>query len=156
MKMLRTLARSAALTVLAYSTFVLLGTAMMLMPFTPHGRMLRGSQVLNSFRDCTDCEAASAAFDEWLRVGHQAQIVEATVLPIAAGLAVVLVSRFVTPLSLLEVLLVTAGFAIGQALRAGTVRIDVLSVLGAVVFGATLCVHTLWLTRHRPYLPKAS
>jgi CHASE2 domain-containing sensor protein len=94
--------------------------------------------VLDSYRNSTDNDAANAAFDEWLRIGRQAEWVEATILTALAATAVLLLWRRRRPLSAFETLSIVAIFIAGVMWRFGSADVDAPLVTTVFVFTLVL------------------
>jgi hypothetical protein len=128
------LARILVSSVAAYLVYGLGGAAMLAIPGTPHYRLLQQMFVLDSYRNTPALDAANAAFDEWLRIGRQAEWVNATILTALAARAVLLLWRRKRPLSALETLSIVAVFAAGVMWRLGSADVDAPLVTTVFVF----------------------
>jgi|SRR5688572_12463176 hypothetical protein len=139
------LLRLAGLVLVAYLAFGLTVGLMFFVPGTPHRRALEQMWVLESYRTSPEASGAGAAFDEFLRLGEQTRLVDATVVSAAAGVAVALVARASSPLVLRDIAIVVLGFLIGQMWRQGP-RMTGVVLLAIAVFGAVIWVAE-WLRR---------
>ncbi len=126
------------------------GAAMLLVPYTPHNNALRTMQTLDWFsKNDRESPKANEAFDEFLRIGRQTTVVESTLLPVCAAVAVTLLSLWLSRLSNWEIALVASGFAASLTLRTSITNLDLWDVLGVSVFAATLWIGRMWTLRFR-------
>jgi len=132
-----TLTRVVISSAVAYLIYGLAGAAMLTIPGTPHHRSLQQMFVLESYRESPDVNAANAAFDEWLRIGRQAEWVEATVLPALAAAGILLLWRR-KQLSTIEILSTVAAFTAGVMWRFGKAEVDPPLVTAGLVFAVVL------------------
>lgn len=132
------LVRIVVSSVAAYLVYGLGGAVMLAIPGTPHHRSLQQMSVLDSYRNTTDLDAANAAFDEWLRIGRQAEWVEATILTALAAGAVLLLWRRKRPLSAFEIVPIVAVFIAGVMWRFGSADVDAPLVTTVLVFTLVL------------------
>ena len=96
--------------------------------------------VLDSYRSTPEAPEAGLAFDEFLRIGTQSEVFEATVLSAIAGVTVAVAARLGGPLRIWEVLFVAAGFTLIRMVRLSEFVPDAMSLLGTAVFGCTVWV----------------
>ena len=119
----------------AVVAFVVSGASMLWIPGTPHRRLLEQMHVLDSYRSTPEAPEAGLAFDEFLRIGTQSEVFEATVLSAIAGVTVAVAARLGGPLRIWEALFVAAGFTLIRMVRLSEFVPDAMSLLGTAVFG---------------------
>jgi hypothetical protein len=132
------LARVVVSSAVAYLAYGLGGAAMLVIPGTPHYRLLQQMHVLDSYRNNPDLDAANPAFDEFLRIGRQADWAEATILSAFAAGVVLLLWRRKRQLSSVEILSIVPIFVAGVMWRSGSTRVGAALVTAAFVFGVVL------------------
>lgn len=137
------LVRILVSSVVAYLVYGLAGAAMLAIPGTPHYRSLQQMFVLDSYRSNPNLDAANAAFDEWLRIGRQAEWVEATILTALAAVAVLLLWRRSRPLSAFEIVSIVVMFTAVTMWRVGSAEVDAPLVTTVFVFASVLTAATV-------------
>jgi predicted cobalt transporter CbtA len=107
--------------------------------------------VLDSYRNSPDLDAVNAAFDEWLRIGRQADWVEATILTALAAGVVLLLWRRNTSLSTVETISIVAVFIVGMMWRDRSADVEAPLATAALVFGSVLAAAKVrqFLGNHR-------
>jgi hypothetical protein len=141
-------ARVAAFVAVAFLVWNAAGAAMLLIPHTPHNELLRTMQALDWFsKNGRDSPKANEAFDEFLRIGRQTTVVESTVLPVCAAVAVTVLSLWLSRLSNWDIGLVAAGFAVSRMLRTEIEYLELWDVCGVGVFAAALWIGRVLLDR---------
>jgi hypothetical protein len=108
---------------------------MLFIPGSPHARLLQSVQVLDSTRMNPESTQADDAFLEFLRLSRQTALIESTLLPLAAAIAVTMTSKVTQPLSGRELAIVIVGFSGWLVARSG---FDPMQALGIGVFSAPL------------------
>lgn len=83
-------------------------------------------------------DAANAAFDEFIGLADQAQWVEAILIPLLAGIVTLLTWRKTLPLSVIEIVVIAAGYAAGVMWRVHSTDVGPQTVVGIVLLAATL------------------
>lgn len=130
---------------IVYIAFATIGVLMMQIPGTPHRRSLEQAMAMAEYRGWKSLtpaqqDAANAAFDDWLRIGRQAEWVEATLMPVIAATVALFIWRETLPFRWVEIAIITLGFAILQMWRANSMSVDLPMAVGVVLLAATLAL----------------
>jgi hypothetical protein len=124
---------------------------MLLIPGSPHYQLLQSMHRLDSFsRTNPASPQAAQAFDEFLRIGHRAHLVEATLLSAIAAIAVAIIFVWLPPLSVWEAVFVVSGFAVYLTGRTGLRYFGGLDALGIGVFAAVIWIGRYSTRKRRP------
>jgi hypothetical protein len=148
-------AQAVGYTFIACAVWAITGAAMLVIPNTPHANLAQAMRVLDSFRSNPESAEANEAFDEFLRISHQTELVESTLLPAFAAIAVTLTSLIWQPLSARGLVVVIVGFSAWLTLRTGLQHLESSQLLGMVIFSAALVSGQLWARRRNKWRPKA-
>jgi len=111
---------------------------MFYVPGTPHQRALEHIRALYQFRSTPEAPEAVAAFDRFLELGSQREVLDSTVVAALTGAILVLVVPFARRIVAVELLFVVLGFVLAQLWVRGESPWDPLSWISGLCLGLAL------------------